>query len=246
MKRLLEDPRIASELRADLLRSRSAGQDYQAAAKLLQLRAAFSENPPAVPARDKGLNASLKHAVGRGVHPGWKLAVLAALGGGAGLLAYSAAPTPDRSASAEQPRFSPEAVQVVPDDAPTVVDQPPLIAASPAPPPAADPAGPSAARAVPEATPRRVSESNSSRREIAQLVRMRALLERDPAAAYRLAQRAEREFPRGILAQERQALSIVALARTGASERARTQARQFFARYPQSPLRESVEAALQR
>jgi outer membrane protein assembly factor BamD (BamD/ComL family) len=85
-----------------------------------------------------------------------------------------------------------------------------------------------------------------SRREIAQLVRLRALIERDPAAAYRLAKRAEREFPRGILAEERQALAIVALARSGAIERARTRAAVFFARYPQSPLRETVDAALRR
>lgn len=94
--------------------------------------------------------------------------------------------------------------------------------------------------------PRRGAEVSSSRREIAQLVRIRALLEREPAAAYRLARRSEREFPRGILAQERQALAIVALASTGAKERAREQARAFFARYPNSPLRATVDAALQR
>jgi outer membrane protein assembly factor BamD (BamD/ComL family) len=86
----------------------------------------------------------------------------------------------------------------------------------------------------------------SSRREISQLVRIRALLEEDPAAAYRLAQRSEREFPHGVLSEERRALQVLALAKSGATEAADRKAREFFARYPQSPLRELVEAALKR
>jgi hypothetical protein len=88
--------------------------------------------------------------------------------------------------------------------------------------------------------------AKSSRREIAQLVRIRALLDRDPAAAYRLITQSEREFPRGLLSEERQALGIVALARTGAADQAEQSARQFFQRYPQSPLRERIQTALKR
>jgi outer membrane protein assembly factor BamD (BamD/ComL family) len=75
-------------------------------------------------------------------------------------------------------------------------------------------------------------------------VRIRALLERDPTAAYRLAQRSEREFPGGVLSEERQALQVVALAKSGATEDARRKAVRFFARYPESPMRELVESAL--
>jgi hypothetical protein len=98
--------------------------------------------------------------------------------------------------------------------------------------------------ASPAVSPRPAAAS--SRREIAQLVRIRALLEDDPAAAYRLAQRSEREFPHGVLSEERRALQVLALAKSGATEAADRNAREFLARYPQSPLRELVEAALQR
>jgi outer membrane protein assembly factor BamD (BamD/ComL family) len=93
---------------------------------------------------------------------------------------------------------------------------------------------------------RRNVESNSSRREIAQLVRIRALLERDPRAAHRLAERSEREFPRGLLNEERRALAIVALAKSGAKQLAEQDAQRYFARYPHSPMRELIEAALRR
>jgi hypothetical protein len=61
-----------------------------------------------------------------------------------------------------------------------------------------------------------------------------------------LAERSEREFPGGLLSEERRALSIVALAKTGARESAAAKARDFFARYPQSPMRGLIEAELQR
>ena len=43
MKRLFDDPSLPPELRADLQRSRRAGEDYDALAKLPQLRAAWSD-----------------------------------------------------------------------------------------------------------------------------------------------------------------------------------------------------------
>ncbi|MET0385022.1 MAG: hypothetical protein ABW321_03635, partial [Polyangiales bacterium] len=87
---------------------------------------------------------------------------------------------------------------------------------------------------------------SSSRREIEQLVKIRALLASDPAAAYRLAKRSEQEFPRGLLSEERQALAIVALARSGDLTEAKRKEREFGARFPQSSLRQLIDAALQR
>lgn len=227
MKRLLDDAQFPAELRADLLRSRSAGQDYQTAAKLLQLRASFSDHAAPAALRGSGVGTALKRAA----HPGWKLAVLAALGGGATWLAR---PLP-------QP----------PAPAPSVAEQaPPPAAAIPAAAPAIEIEPPPAAAPEPAAAPRRVSNAaptaSSSRREIAQLVRIRALIERDPGAAYRLAQRSQREFPRGVLSEERQALAIVALVNNGAKDSAHLNARQFFAHYPQSPMRKAIETALRR
>jgi hypothetical protein len=76
-------------------------------------------------------------------------------------------------------------------------------------------------------------------------VRIRALVKLDPAAAYRLALRSEREFPAGLLSEERQALAIVALAKTGANDSAQRKAREFLARHPQSPMRELILSVLQ-
>jgi hypothetical protein len=215
---MLEDAQLSTELRGDLLRSRSAGQDYSAAAKLLQLRAALSE-----PTRLSDLPKRL-------AHPGWKLAALITLGGGAALLARPE-PTPP------QPMAPESAALTMPADP------------EPASQPQANPVADAASRA-PALSDERLTDStpvpNSSRREIAQLLRIRALLDRDPAAAHRLAERSQREFPRGILSEERQALAIMALAKTGAQREARDTARSFFARYPQSPMRELIDAALQR
>jgi hypothetical protein len=88
------------------------------------------------------------------------------------------------------------------------------------------------------------SGSSSSRREIAQLVRIRRLLERDPSAAYRLTVRSEREFPDGLLSEERGALAIVALAKLGSKQLAERTAQRYIARYPHSPMRALIEAAL--
>jgi hypothetical protein len=61
-----------------------------------------------------------------------------------------------------------------------------------------------------------------------------------------LAQRSEQEFPHGVLSEERQALSVIALQKSGSTGAAERKARAFFSRYPQSPMREFVEAALGR
>jgi hypothetical protein len=247
MKRLLEDPQLSAALRGDLLRSRSAGQAYPTAEKLLQLRAAFSDSVP--PVRQPSPSPST--VATRLLHPGWKLALIAALGGGGGAVLYGAA------GSAPQPVAAAVAMQVVPasselegatslaeptlaEPAPALPEPPAPAAALPEPAEMVRAAGTEAAgRAGPDAVAGR-----SARREIAQLVRIRALLDRDPVAAQRLAARSEREFPRGLLTEERKALAIVALAKSGSRDLAAREARKFLARYPQSTMREQLEAAV--
>lgn len=228
MRRLFEDPQSPSELRDDLLRSREAGQDYPIADKLTQLRAAL-EDPARDPLARSGQGADVARTLTwRAVHPGWKLAALLALGGAAALVLRPAAREPSPAPVSAPPQPS----EVAPPPAAEVA--PPL-----PPPPAAEVEPPPAAEAPDE-------QGSSSRREIAQLVRIRALLQQDPQAAYRLAQRSEREFPRGVLREERQALAIVALHRAGKRAAATAQARAFFERFPQSPMRETIEAELDR
>ncbi|HKP55840.1 MAG TPA: hypothetical protein VJV78_03940 [Polyangiales bacterium] len=220
MKRMTDDPAMPAELRADLLRSRRAGRDYDALAKLPQLRSALSDASRQPPE----LEPSSAWPRLDSVPWAWKLAVIvAAIGGGATFAAWP------------REREQPAIVQQEPTPAPVAV-VPPQQVEAPAPPRPEPP--------TESVSPRAAAAAPSSRREIDQLQRIRATLERDPAAAYRLAQRSEQEFPNGLLHEERRALQILALAKTGATDAAERRARQFFARYPQSPMRERVEAAL--
>lgn len=87
-----------------------------------------------------------------------------------------------------------------------------------------------------------VDEPSAASREIAQLQRIQALLDIDPAGAYRLARASQREFPAGALAEEREGLTVLAAFGMGERERARALARRFLARHPESPLRARIEA----
>lgn len=227
MKRLFDDPDMPAELRTDLLRSRHAGRDYDALAKLPELRSALSD--ASRPSVDAPTSADPSPFAWPRLHAApwtWKIALIAAIGGGALVFAW---PEP-HAEPAQRPAVMPPPTAAIglpplePDEG--AVAAAPIEAEAPAPKP-----------------PRPVVAS--SRREIDQLERIRATLERDPAAAYRLAQRSEQEFPNGMLREERQALEVLALAKSGEADAAARRARQFFARYPQSPLRELLESALQ-
>lgn len=237
MKRLLEDSQLPSELRADLLRTRAAGRDYPAAAKLLQLRAAMSERAPQPV---EALQASPKSAL----LAGWKLGVLLVLGGSAAFLAQTVTPAAQPEHTLSSPPPAADTSTPANSAAATSAMLAPAVLVPPEP---AHEAQPSAAATsehetvAAQPTPDRAS---SSRREIAQLVKIRALLERDPTGARRLAERSEREFPRGLLSEERRALAIVALAKMGTKQLAERDAQRYFARYPHSPMRELIEAAL--
>jgi hypothetical protein len=82
------------------------------------------------------------------------------------------------------------------------------------------------------------------RRETAQVGRIRSLLAADPARAYRLAQAGHREFVRGMLREEREALAILSLWKLGRTALAERRTRAFVASYPQSALREQLEQQL--
>jgi hypothetical protein len=130
----------------------------------------------------------------------------------------------------------------------------PTEAAQPAAPAEAQPNTPSvapepapAATAIDDAAPKRSAAAPAGaadRREIAQLARIKALVDVDPAQAYRLAQQGDRQFARGMLREERQALAIAALAHASRTGEATSRLRAFVARYPNSPAREHLEQLL--
>ena len=227
MRRLFEDPTQARALRDDLQRSKAAGHDYPVADKLMPLKAALAD--PTRQAVESG--SVLVETRGawrwRTLHPGWKLAALLAVSGSAVVLTQLSRVEPAQRSTAQGP-------QVATSHAPLEPHEPSPNAAPSEP---AQVVGTDAAQPSAEA-------ASSSRREIAQLVRIRALLQHDPAAAYRLALRSEREFRDGLLSEERRALAVVALHRLGAHEQAERKAREFFARFPNSPMRGTIEAEL--
>lgn len=77
---------------------------------------------------------------------------------------------------------------------------------------------------------------------LAVLAARRTLRSGDASGALRLLEAARRDFPRGMLGQEREALTIEALARSGAREVAQKRADTFLSNYPKSPYASDVRA----
>ena len=78
------------------------------------------------------------------------------------------------------------------------------------------------------------------------LRRARRALPQNPRGTLELTRRHAREFPRGVLVQEREALAVDALARVGRTSEARKRAERFLRAYPRSAQRARVESVLER
>jgi hypothetical protein len=219
------DSELSPELRAELDRSRRAGHDYDALGKLPQLHAALAATGPGVDG-DAGSSGAGLFTKPPAALSSWKIVLL---GAALGTAAFGAWSVRDQQAPVEtKPNMVDPSTPSTPEamrDAPATVER-------------------SVGEAEPKPEP--APSVRSSRREIDQLDRVRQLLELDPSAAYRLARQSEREFPNGLLSEERRALQVLALAKRGALDAAQREAHAFFARYPQSPMRERVEEALRR
>jgi hypothetical protein len=87
--------------------------------------------------------------------------------------------------------------------------------------------------------------SDALRNEVELIGRARAALPRDPAAALALLEEHRREFPRGALVEERDAIRVLALAALGRIEQARHEAQMFLRAYPFSPHAERVRRAIE-
>jgi hypothetical protein len=221
-------------------------------------------------AREAGLSAAEKRAIWAGVAlqalpalplsvaPGGAVAkvslslspwlkgllVVAGLGGlSAGIYRFVRAPAapsaPTAVASAKG-----VAVQPNPGSAPAV--NAPAALPSDAPSPAAlEAASPPSTASAPNAS-RDVSpvESKSALREesLAVLEIRRTLRAGDANGALRLLEQARQHFPRGALSQEREALSIEALAKSGAHDAAARQADAFLRAHPKSPYAADVQS----
>jgi hypothetical protein len=132
------------------------------------------------------------------------------------------------------PKTSPVAVHAT---SASVAMAAPVNTAQPSPAPAAvvEPA-PAASLAVPSESKARASTTSQLREESVAVLQARAALRSgDAARSLALLEQARLRFPRGALGQEREALTIQALARSGARAAARQRADAFLRAHPQSP-----------
>jgi hypothetical protein len=78
--------------------------------------------------------------------------------------------------------------------------------------------------------------------EVRAVALARSLVERDPDAALELLDKTRREHPSGYFVEERQALTVLALVRSGRQAAAREQAAAFLRTYPNGPFSDRVRA----
>lgn len=253
-RRLLDDAALPRALRDDLTRARVLPYAYDARVGLAALQGALAGL--AVPAAAAAASASQGPAAGAAstaavassstAPAAGAAAVLAGAGAGvklgmsAGVAALVAA-----SVFVATERDAPQrAVHtfVQPGGGATSNPRPaaPAVrAVAPEPARAQLPVHETTAPAPAAAMPR--TQPPALRREVAQLGRVKALLPREPARAYRLAQQGHRRFARGVLHHEREGLAVLALFALDRRAQAEQRARAFLARYPDSPLRAPIE-----
>jgi hypothetical protein len=114
---------------------------------------------------------------------------------------------------------------------------------------ASDPAPDRAAKgksAAPASTKEDAGDDGAFRREMELMASARKALARDPAGTLRLTARAAKEFPKGFFAEEREALTVLALVGLGRNELAQKRAKAFLQRYPSGTFSEKVKQAAPR
>jgi hypothetical protein len=162
-----------------------------------------------------------------------------------GLLGYAALQGARHSGQDPAPAGSatPAAQSSVAPPAPaaTVEAPEPQTIPSAAPPSSAEPVNHE--RTAP-ASPARSAERHAGPSEAELLERARRALATDPARALALAQQHQKQYPNGVLQQERDVITIEALRRLGKVKEADQRAGTFQRQYPDSAHRRSVETGL--
>jgi len=271
--RLLDDPALAPELRADLERTSATSYAYDSAAGLAALHAAMGATQAAsttgaataseagaqavgpgasAAAKAGGSAAGVASATAPGVQSatwfaslGGKLALAATFATvvAAGVIAW---PRPAKQHVAPRPALETRPSRSAPAES-AATPAPDRATAerestAQAPSPAPDAIDAELARIRARAERAGNSDADAAlRREIADLGRIKALLESDPAQAYRLAQAGHRVHRRGMLRHEREGLAVLALWNLDRRGEAEARSRAFLTRYPNSPLRAEIE-----
>ncbi|HEY5146856.1 MAG TPA: hypothetical protein VII82_08810, partial [Polyangiaceae bacterium] len=109
--------------------------------------------------------------------------------------------------------------------------------AAPAPPPSAPPSA-----VAPPPAPAPPTPASDSVSEIRGVALARNLVDSDPEAALSLLEKVRRDHPNGYFVEERQALTVIALARLGRESAVRQQAAAFLRAYPNGPFSDRVRS----
>lgn len=228
--RLLDDPEVAPEVQDGLAQLASTELPFDAIAGLASLQGAIASSTQLAAAAGTttegsiAAGASAGASISSGVVAAGGLALLTA---GAGLYLWLA-PGEPKPAPEAKPR-APVASTASPES-----EQP-----EPAQP---EPAAPALAPipAPIKEEPRVRALETPLEREVAQMVRAKAMAEDRPRAALALLERLEREHPQGALSEERRGLRVIALWNAGEHARAKAERASFLARHPHSPMRERL------
>jgi hypothetical protein len=235
-KYMTDEASDASEFERELLQAAQSVQlsadEKQAiwAGVALQALPALSAAPSVAPAA-----AASKAALG--LTPLLKGALLILGLGGLSAAGYWLSHAPARAPSV---RLTVNTALAAPSAAPNSPEVP-VSAGQPAAPPSAS------AREASPLPPIRDASANDKKSALsdesgAVLEIRRTLRAGDAASALRLLEQARQRFPNGALSQEREALSIEALAKSGAGAAAARKARAFLRAYPKSPYASDVRS----
>lgn len=248
--RLVDDPTVDAQLRADLEIAAESEHSYDVAKGMAAMSAVLGDLNGAteksaelvakVSASGKTGAASSTALGGVKVTLAVAFSVAAVGLGALGLKHVLREAPPSRKSAPIVATATATAMASARPPAPT-----PSVSSEPAQPRAPKPAldGVPRAKTAVRATNQR-SGFSASRREIEQFERIQEQLETSPGTAYRAIQEAEAEFPFGRLREEREGLRVIALWNLGQRKRARAQASRFLRRYPESPLRARIERLL--
>jgi hypothetical protein len=242
-RRLYEDPSFSAKLRTDLATATDAGvMGLDVAAGAARLCSAVAAEPIATGAAIGGASVTGKVLLGALV-----------VGGLVGLWAVRGdeAPAVPRSEAAvhvqpahETPAEAPPAIVVEePDLEERRLDEDveELELELELEPDEATPSPVSKRRAVPG---RRASAAPDHRREAELVARARRALATDPDQAWRLTRQLGKEFPNGLLVEEREALAIRSLAALDRKPEARRRARAFLVDHGEGPHADAIRRAV--
>lgn len=252
--RLLDDPAIAEGLRADLVLAKSAvlqGLDVSAGAAGLKAAIAVETSVAGTAGAGAGkmLALGLVGAVTAGALVWLALRApdsdpqlsavdpVAAVPGAAGIAApEDPVPSPAEPDAAEA-KVAPSIAEPEPEPDGVAVAVPVLSLAEPE-------ASPKDVAPAVRKRPRKANKQDDYLREAKLISDARAAMKTDASGALKLLEEARSEFPRGILREERKALTILSLDKLGRSAQARASAKRFLEQHGEGPYAAVVRQVL--